>query len=189
MTEHSLSEAARIPRQEPAPAPTPINEAKTRLAAARARGPIVLGTEFGPVSAAAERVAIRQALRDGVPLVIVNAIDPGRLRLPGGRYLQRVDQARAARQAAAVALLERVRAAGVEPQLLIWDGDPATCVVEAAQAEGASRIVVGSHGRGRIGRAIAGSVSAEIVEMATCPVDIVRDDEGTEEIVSVSRRP
>ena len=187
MTEHLLSGSAHTPDRDPAPAPTPFSEAKARMSAARVRGPIVLGTEFGPVSAAAERVAIRQALRDGVPLVIVNAIDPGRLRMPGGRYLQRVDQARAARQAAAVALLERVRAAGVEPQLLIWDGDPATCVVEAAQAEGASRIVVGSHGRGRIGRAIAGSVSAEVVELATCPVDIVRDDDGTEEIVSISR--
>jgi nucleotide-binding universal stress UspA family protein len=189
MTEHILADASRIPRSDSAAAPTPFGEAKAPIAAGRARGPIVLGTEFGPVSAAAERVAIRQALRDGVPLIIVNAIDPGRLRLPGGRYYQRVDQARAARQAAAVSLLERVRAAGVEPQLLIWDGDPATCVVEAAQAEGASRIVVGSHGRGRIGRAIAGSVSAEIVEMANCPVDIVRDDDGTEEIVSVTRRP
>ena len=58
-------------------------------------GPIVLGTEFGPVSTAAERVAIEQARRAGVPLLIVHGIDPGRLRLPGGRFLQRVDQARA----------------------------------------------------------------------------------------------
>jgi nucleotide-binding universal stress UspA family protein len=167
----------------------PSDSAISRPAPGRSSGPIVLGTEFGAVSTAAERVAIDRARRAGVPLLIVHGIDPGRLRLPGGLFVQRVDQAHAARHAAAAPLLQRVRSAGVEPQLLIWDGDPATCVVEAAQAEGASRIVVGSHGRGRIGRAIAGSVSAEIVEMATCPVDIVRDDEGTEEIVSVSRRP
>ena len=146
------------------------------------RGPIVLGTEFGPVSAAAERVAIRHARREGVPLVIVHAIDPGRLRGPAGLFRQRIDQVRASRETAARALVERVRAAGVEAQLLIWDGDPATCVLEAARAEGASRIVVGSHGRGRIGRAIIGSVSADLRERASCPVDIVRDvweDEGT----------
>ena len=144
--------------------------------AATLPGPIVLGTEFGPVSWGAERVAIRHARRAGVPLVIVNAIDPGRLRMPGGLYRQRVDQARASRESAALALLDRVRAAGVEPQLLMWDGDPATCVVEAARAEGASRIVVGSHGRGRIGRAIVGSVSAEIAAQAGCPVDVVHGD-------------
>jgi nucleotide-binding universal stress UspA family protein len=139
------------------------------------RGPIVLGTEFGPVSAAAERVAIRHARREGVPLVIVHAIDPGRLRGPAGIFRQRIDQVRASREAAARALVERVRSAGVEAQLLIWDGDPATCVLEAARAEGASRIVVGSHGRGRIGRAIAGSVSTELRERAACPVEVVRD--------------
>jgi nucleotide-binding universal stress UspA family protein len=149
-------------------------------------GPIVLGTEFGSVSAAAERVAIRLAAEARVPLVIVHGIDPGRLRLPGGRFAQRIDQARAARQAEASRLLDRVRAAGVQPQLLIWDGDPATCVIEAAQSEGASRIVVGSHGRGWLGRAFIGSVSAAIAAQADCPVDIVRGDATTEEIVTVS---
>jgi nucleotide-binding universal stress UspA family protein len=138
-------------------------------------GPVVLGTEFGEVSAAAERVAIRYARRDGVPLVIVHAIDPGRLRGASGLFRQRVDQARASREHAARALVDRVRSASVEPQLLIWDGDPATCVIEAARAEGASRIVIGSHGRGRLGRAIVGSVSREILERASCPVDVVRN--------------
>ena len=138
-------------------------------------GPIVLGTEFSDVSAAAEQVAIRHARREGVPLVIVHAIDLGRLRGAGGLFRQRVDQARASREAAARALVDRVRSAGVEAQLLIWDGDPATCLLEAARAEGASRIVIGSHGRGRLGRAIVGSVSAEVLERASCPVDVVRD--------------
>jgi nucleotide-binding universal stress UspA family protein len=139
------------------------------------RGPIVLGTEFGAVSAAAERVAIRHARRDGVPLVIVHAIDPGRLRGAGGLFRQRIDQVRASREIAARALLERVRSAGVEAQLLIWDGDPATCLLDVARAEGASRIVVGTHGRGRLGRAIIGSVSSEVAERASCPVDVVTD--------------
>jgi nucleotide-binding universal stress UspA family protein len=149
-------------------------------------GPILLGTEFGSVSSAAERVAIRLAAQARVPLLIVHGIDPGRLRLPGGRFAQRVDQARAARQADAADLMERARAAGVEPQLLIWDGDPASCVLEASRAEGASRIVLGSHGRGRIGRALVGSVSATVAGQADCPVDIVRGDGASEEIVSIN---
>jgi nucleotide-binding universal stress UspA family protein len=153
----------------------------------RITGPIVLATEFGAVSSAAERVAIRRAVEAGVPLLIVHAIDPGRLRLPGGLFSQRVDQARAARQAQAAPLMERVRKAGVRPQLLIWDGDPATCVLEAARAEGASRIVVGSHGRGRLGRALVGSVSAAVADEADCPVDVVRGTGSTEEILTVSR--
>jgi nucleotide-binding universal stress UspA family protein len=57
----------------------------------------------------------------------------------------------------------------------MWDGDPATCLLEVARAEGASRIVVGTHGRGRLGRAIFGSVSSEVAELASCPVDVVTD--------------
>lgn len=157
------------------------------IADPRPTGPIVLGTEFGSVSAAAERFATDLAAQAKVPLLIVHGIDPGRLRLPGGLFFQRVDQARAARQVDAMAMMERVRAAGVEAQILIWDGDPATCITEAARAEGASRIVVGSHGRGRLGRAIVGSVSASVAAHADCPVDIVRGTGAAEEIVTVSR--
>lgn len=153
-----------------------------------ATGPIVLGTEFSAVSSAAEQIAIEHAARSRVPLVIVHAIDPGRLRLPGGRFRLRFDQARDAREADATAIETRVRAAGVVPQVLIWSGDPATCVLDAARAEGASRIVVGTHGRGRLGRAIAGSVSADIAAAAPCPVDIVRADGSAVEIVTVAPR-
>jgi len=138
--------------------------------------PIVLGTDFGPVSAAAERAAIRIAARGGADLVVVHAIDAGRLRLPGGLWRERLDQARAARERDAALLVARARLSGVSARVLIWTGDPATCVIEAARAEGADRIVVGTHGRGRIGRAIAGSVSGDIVGGADCQVDVVRPD-------------
>ena len=163
------------------PAARPASERAARQAAepvvgrsaARREGPVVLATDFGAVSLAAERVAIEMASEAKVPLVIVHAIDPGRLRLPGGRFRQRIDQARAAREHDTTALMQRVRAEGVSPHVLIWQGDPATCVIEAARAEGASCIVVGSHRRGRIGRLLIGTVSGDIEERADCPVHIV----------------
>jgi nucleotide-binding universal stress UspA family protein len=165
------AEAAPSPAVEPSP---------QGLAASSRAGPIVLATEFGTVSSAAERVAIRLAFEAGVPLVIVHAIEPSRLRLPGGRFRERIDQARAAREHDTNAIDRRVRAGGVRPQILVWEGDPATCVLDAARAEGASRIVVGSHGRGRLGRALVGSVSADIAAHADCPVDVVRGDGGAD---------
>jgi nucleotide-binding universal stress UspA family protein len=156
--------------------------------ALRPDGPIVLATEFGAVSSAAERLAIKLAFEAGVALVIVHAIDPGRLRLPGGSFLQRIDQARSARDRDTQAIARRVVASGVRPQVLVWEGDPATCVLDAARAEGASRIVVGSHGRGRLGRALIGSVSASIAEQADCPVNIVRAGDDDEEISTLGRR-
>ena len=155
------------------PAAPPATSIAAGQTATRPNGPVVLATDFGTVSLAAERVAIGMASEAEVPLVIVHAIDPGRLRLPGGRFRQRIDQARAAREHDTAAIVQRVRAEGVSPHVLIWQGDPATCVIEAARAEGASSIVVGSHRRGRIGRLLIGTVSADIEEHADCPVHIV----------------
>jgi nucleotide-binding universal stress UspA family protein len=135
--------------------------------------PIVLGTDFGPASASAERTAIRAALELGADLVIVHAIDLRRLQLPGGRWRERVDQARARRERSAAALVATARAAGVSARTLIWSGDPATCVADAARAEGAVRIVLGSHRRGAIARAVSGSVSRRVIELADCPVEVV----------------
>jgi nucleotide-binding universal stress UspA family protein len=136
-------------------------------------GSIVLGTDFGPTSAAAERAAIQLAKDRGTELVVVHAIDPGRLRLPGGAWRERVDQARTARERDAKLLIAAARDAGVSARILIWTGDAATCVVDAASAEHADRIVLGSHGRGRLGRAIAGSVVDAVRARAACPVDVV----------------
>jgi nucleotide-binding universal stress UspA family protein len=173
MTE-TMSPVARAASEE-THAPVTLGSVDRR-AAARPRGPVVLATDFGAVSVAAERVAIAMASSAGVSLVIVHAIDLGRLRLPGGRFTQRVDQARAAREHDTAAIVRRIWAAGVRAQVLVWEGDPATCVVEAARAEGAAAIVVGSHRRGRLGRLLAGSVSSDIAEHADCPVHIVPGD-------------
>jgi nucleotide-binding universal stress UspA family protein len=136
-------------------------------------GSIVLGTDFGPTSAAAERAAIQLARDRATELVVVHAIDPGRLRLPGGRWRERVDQARTARERDAKLLVAAARDAGVSARVLIWTGDAASCVVDAARAEHAGRIVLGTHQRGRIGKAVAGSVVDAVRQRAECPVDVV----------------
>jgi nucleotide-binding universal stress UspA family protein len=148
-------------------------EAALAMTSTAAR-PILLGTDFGPTSAAAERAAIALAAERRTELVVVHAIDPGRLRLPGGLWRERVDQARAARERDAAVLVGAARAAGVSARVLIWTGDAATCVLDAAHAEGAERIVLGSHGRGRLGKAIAGSVVERVVGQSDLPVDVVR---------------
>ena len=43
-------------------------------------------------------------------------------------------------------------------------------LVERAEAEGFELIVMGSHGRGPLARAILGSVAREVVRHAPCPV-------------------
>jgi nucleotide-binding universal stress UspA family protein len=104
----------------------------------------------------------------------VSVVDPGALRLPGGRYLARVDQVRAERERFAQELVARGRSMGVAVDFLVWEGDPGEAIIDAAQAEHADMIVVGSHGRGTVGRFLIGSVSDHVVRNASCPVLVVR---------------
>jgi nucleotide-binding universal stress UspA family protein len=85
-----------------------------------------------------------------------------------------MDQRRAARELAAQAVVVRGRQAGIAVSFLIWEGDPGPAIVEAAAAEEADIVVVGSHGRGRVGRFVLGSVSDHVVRNATAPVLVVR---------------
>ena len=52
--------------------------------------------------------------------------------------------------------------------------DPAPAIVKEATARGASLIIVGSHGRTGIARALLGSVAEHVVRHAHCPVLVVR---------------
>jgi nucleotide-binding universal stress UspA family protein len=55
-------------------------------------------------------------------------------------------------------------------------GEPATVLAELAVERGAQLIVVGSRGRGAWRSAAMGSVSAELVRLASCPVMIVPEN-------------
>lgn len=134
---------------------------------------ILLATDLSPASegATAQAIDLARALRAN--LLIVSVIDPATRGAPGGR-VERMDQRRAAREAAAQALVVRGREAGVAVSFLVWEGEPGPAIVEAAGAEGADLVVVGSHGRGRVGRFLIGSVSDYVIRHATAPVLIVR---------------
>ena len=135
---------------------------------------VVLATDLSPTSEAATTAALDLAGTLGARLLAVSVIDPGSLRLPGGRFRQRVDEVRSEREHVAQSLVARGRSAGVAVDFLVWEGDPGESIVEAAAAEAADLIVVGSHGRGTMGRVLIGSVSDHVVRNAPCPVLVVR---------------
>jgi nucleotide-binding universal stress UspA family protein len=140
---------------------------------------VMLATDMSPASQAATDTALELAATFGSRLLAVSVIDPGSLRLPGGRFSARVDQVRAERERYAQELVARGRALGVAVDFLVWEGDPGEAIVEAAQSEHADMIVVGSHGRGTVGRFLIGSVSDFVVRQASCPVLVVRTGSGS----------
>jgi nucleotide-binding universal stress UspA family protein len=135
---------------------------------------IMLATDLSTASEAATTAALDLAATFGARLLAVSVIDPGSLRLPGGHFRVRVDQVRAERERYAQELVARGRSVGVTVDFLVWEGEPGESIVEAAQAEAADMIVVGSHGRSTVGRFLIGSVSDQVVRNAPCPVLVVR---------------
>lgn len=143
------------------------------LRPAKAIRRILLATDLSPASEGATQQAIDLAHDLGANLLIVSVIDPDLRGAPGGR-LERMDQRRAAREQAAQAVVVRGRQAGIAVSFLVWEGEPGPAIVDAAESEGADMIVVGSHGRGRVGRFVLGSVSDHVIRNATAPVLVVR---------------
>jgi nucleotide-binding universal stress UspA family protein len=135
---------------------------------------LLLATDLSEASSAATEEAFGLAARLGASLLVVSVIDPGSLLLPGGRFGARVDQVRERRASIAQSLVERGREEGVPVSFLVWEGDPGDMIVSAAEAEHADMVVVGSHGRGAVGRLLLGSVSEHVVRHAPCPVLVVR---------------
>jgi nucleotide-binding universal stress UspA family protein len=59
---------------------------------------------------------------------------------------------------------------GLEVEELLYEGEPARQVIAAAKECGADLIVIGTHGRGVLGRLLLGSTAEWVVRHAPCPV-------------------
>jgi len=122
---------------------------------------VLLATDASPASEAAEGQAIELAARLEARLLV--------LSVAGG-----TPAARETRQLAVEAIVQRARAQGADAKGMTWNGDAGEAIVDAAEAESADLIVVGTHERGAVGRLFLGSVSDHVVRHARCPVMVVR---------------
>jgi nucleotide-binding universal stress UspA family protein len=155
-------------------ASSPRSRARFASRGRREIGVIMLATDLGPASSAATEQAIEIAVRLGARLLVTSVVGPG-LR-DGVGTERRIDQLRAGQEVRAQAVVREARVHGADATFLIWEGDPGEAIVSAAEAEGVDLIVVGSNGRGPVGRFLVGSVSDFIVRQASCPVLVVRSD-------------
>jgi nucleotide-binding universal stress UspA family protein len=79
-------------------------------------------------------------------------------------------------------------AGGTVAGIHLREEEPAEEIIALAKELGVSLIVVGSRDRGRIRRALAGSVSDWVVRHAHCPVLVVRSHKGADNRARLSRR-
>ena len=137
---------------------------------------IVLGTDGSPGAGHATREAVELARETGWPLRIVAAWSVSSLGLSAGPVMA-PDFAAVAKEAAQAALdaaVGEAEGAGVGVITYLRHGEAAAELCNVAELMGDTVIVVGSHGRGALGRAMLGSVSTKLVHSAPCPVLVVR---------------
>ncbi len=136
---------------------------------------ILVTVDSDPVAANAASVGIDLARTLGAEVALVHAIDPAMIYspeagAPGDAVAQHAHEE-------SERLLAEYRAripAGVPSLQFKREGPPAAEIAQAAKEWSADLIVIGSHGRRGLRRAVLGSVAEGVMRRAPCPVLVVR---------------
>jgi nucleotide-binding universal stress UspA family protein len=141
--------------------------------------PILHPSDFSPGSAPAFRKAIVLAKGMRRPLLVVHVMPP--TRHVAGDYVLTAemyeDLSRATERAAREQpgrLLRQARAARVRATGVLLTGMAHEQILRTARGRRAEMIVMGTHGRTGLARALLGSVASRVVTDASCPVMTVR---------------
>jgi universal stress protein A len=140
---------------------------------------ILVGTDFSPGSQRAFRVAVELARRGRSRLLIVHVVPNLAIADVEGRLVPRIrnEMETAARRSAAKrieTLVSRARKSSVRAEGVVLSGAAHEAIRRTATRERADLVVVGTHGRSGLERALLGSVAAKVIGTAPCPVLTVR---------------
>ena len=124
---------------------------------------IVLATDGSVYADAATAMAGSLARILGAPVTTVSATLPS-------QSTQRHEEAREAANRAAVFLTSH----GIDAEAVVYPGRPDEVIIETAAAKKADLIVVGSHGRTGLERAMLGSVSERVLDAASTVVLVAK---------------
>jgi hypothetical protein len=154
---------------------------------------ILLALDGSPSSAAASQLVGSLAWPSGSVIQAVAVAEPAAELLtplvvsaPVGNFDQQTSDELEAILDATVVSLERP-ALAVERTVL--HGRPATLIVETAADFHAELVVIGSRGRGPLTSMLLGSVSAEVIDHAPCPVLVARGPAADSVLLAVDGSP
>lgn len=137
---------------------------------------VLLATDASEPAERAERLVAAVPWPDPthIEVLYVHQVLTGELDLPISKYASLQEQARQRIEAHLARAARALEGPGrqVEARLLL--GRAATVIVDEARRIAAEVVVIGSHGHGAVASAVLGSVSAEVVDQAPCPVLVAR---------------
>jgi len=120
-----------------------------------------------------------------IPIVLLSVVDPrhfgeGRsLRARNQQFLNEENFEIAVsemEQRLKKELVEPLEKEGLQAEAVAALGEPAEEIVRTAEKEGCDLIAMSTHGRGRLGRAVLGSVTYKVVHLSRLPTLIINPD-------------
>ena len=139
---------------------------------------ILVPSDFSDCARRAEETALVLARGLGAELILLHVSVENPLYNEGMRGLveprEVYDAQRAWAENALAARAAEIRATGVAARPVIRSGVAVDEILQQAREAGCDLIVIGTHGRGGLGRFLLGSVTDRIVRLAPCPVVTVR---------------
>lgn len=134
---------------------------------------IVVGTDFGPSADAALDHAIALAAKLKASIFLVHTYQLPVIGFPDGVVVPTAELASRivdGAQTGFARTLEKRKDCGVEITPVLKQADPREGILEVAKEKDAGLIVMGTHGRKGIARALIGSVAEALVRTSPVPV-------------------
>jgi len=129
---------------------------------------VLFPTDFSTVADEALEYAASLAKERGAKLLIVHVAEPPAAYGIGEMYYGVPDPDTPYLERLLEQVVPKTVAVAYEHRLLL--GDPANEITRLAKEEGVEMIVMSTHGRTGLGRALMGSVAELVVRRADCPV-------------------
>lgn len=150
------------------------------MTASTKRYGIVVGVDGSPASNFAVCWAARDAALRNVPLTLVHMVNvtttwPQVAMVAEALAWQEDDGRRILQEAVKIADDATRTSREIDITSELWHAPPVPTLAKMSQD--ADMVVVGSNGRGAIGRFLLGSVSSGVVRRATCPVAVIHDED------------
>lgn len=141
---------------------------------------IVLGFDDSPHAQAALRWIRQQHWAEGTRVTVVSAVRApvtayAEVYAPAVAYpTEMVEELTRHHEELCMRAEDELRGAGFSVQSKVIPGDAREVLVDAAKAENAELLVVGSHGRTGLAKLVLGSVASHVVAHAPCNVLVVK---------------
>ncbi len=137
---------------------------------------VLLATDGSPQAKIAEQLVarIRWPARTKIVALRVDELMRSDEELPWQAYVALHADIRKEIAAHLARLDRQLSVPGREVETALVPGRPATVIVEEARARAVDLVVLGSRGHGEFTSALLGSVAAEVVDHAPCPVLVAR---------------